>query len=107
SAYLPAEEVAPLFKDIPTEPFERRRPWLGLDEITGISEDLRTIKHIDQPSGVMVGAVIAGEAAEKGGLEAQDIILTIDGKEFSRNPVPEIMVMHFQRALEKHKAGDK
>ncbi|HUO08070.1 MAG TPA: PDZ domain-containing protein [Phycisphaerae bacterium] len=106
NGYLPAEEVAPLFKNIPTAPFETHRPWLGLDEITGISEDIRTVKKIDQISGVMVGAVIAGEAADKAGLAPQDIILTVDGKPFSTSPVPEIMVMHFQRALEKHKAGD-
>ncbi len=107
SGYLPAEEVGSLFKDIPTQPFETHRAWLGLDEMTGLSEDLRTVKNIDQPAGVMVGAVIAGEAAEKAGVQAQDIILTIDGKPFSKNPVPEIMIMHFQRALEKLKPGDK
>jgi len=107
SAFLPGDEIAPLFKNIPTQPFESPRPWLGLDEITGLSEDARALRNVQQVAAVTVGAVIAGEAAEQAGLQPQDIILTIDGKEFSKSPVPDIVVLHFQRALEKHKPGDK
>ncbi len=107
SAYLPAEEVVPLFKNIPTAPFESPRAWLAIDGITGISEDIRSLKEIKQPSGVMIGSVIANEAADKAGLLPQDIILTIDGKPFSTSPVPEIMVMHLSHAVERYNAGDK
>lgn len=107
SSYLPGEEVENLFKNIPTEPFDAPRPWLAVDELTGTSEDMRTLKHIEQPAGIMIGSVIPNEPADKAGLLAQDIVLTIDGKEFSSSPIPELMVMHFSRALEKHAPGDK
>ncbi len=107
SSYLPAEEVADLFKNIPTEPFESPRPWLAVDELTGTSEDMRALKHIVQPAGAMIGSVVPNEPADKAGLLAQDIVLTIDGKEFSTSPIPELMVMHFSRELEKHAPGDK
>jgi serine protease Do len=107
SSYLPAEEVQDLFKNIPTQPFESPRPWLAVDELTGTSEDMRALKHIEQPAGVMIGSVIPNEPADKAGLQAQDIVLTVDGKEFSTSSIPELMVMHFSRALEKHAPGDK
>jgi serine protease Do len=55
----------------------------------------------------VVGSVIPGECADKAGLKARDIILTVDGKEFSKNPVPEMMVMHFSRVIDDQKPGDK
>jgi hypothetical protein len=106
SAYLPTEEVQELFAHIPMEPFQSPRSWLAVDGITGISEDIRALKNIKQNSGVMVGNVIANEPADKGGLQPQDIVLTINGKPFSNSTVPDLMVMHFSHALEKHKPGD-
>jgi hypothetical protein len=107
SVYLPGNEIAGLFKNIPTEPFDLRRPWIGVDEISGLQEDVKTLKHIEQPAAVMIGSVIPGEAADRAGLQAQDIVLTIDGKPFSKSPVPELMVMHFSHNLEKRKPGDE
>ena len=54
----------------------------------------------------MLGTIIANEAADKAGLKPQDIVLTVDGKQFSKTPVPEIMVAHFIRAVDSHKPGD-
>jgi serine protease Do len=106
SLFLPREEVADIFKNIPTEPFDAKRSWLAVDEVTGLEEDVREGKNITQPAGVMIGAVIAGEAAEKAGLKPRDIVLTVDGKEFSKSPIPELMVTHFMRVLDKHPPGD-
>lgn len=106
SLFLPREEILDVFKNIPTEPFDAKRSWLAVDEVTGLEEDVREGKEITQPSGVMIGAVIAGEAAEKAGLKPRDIVLTVDGKEFSKSPVPELMVTHFMRVLDKHAPGD-
>ncbi len=107
SVFLPIAEVQSALKDIPHEPLDLRRPWLSVDDMTGLQEDVRTLKKIEQPAGVMVGSVIPGEAADKAGLKARDIILTIDGKEFSTSPVPDMMVMHFSRVIDEKKPGDK
>ena len=106
SAFLPPAEVRAALADVPTAPFEMRRPWLALDDLTGLQEDIRSLKSIKQPAGIVVGSVIPGECADKAGLKARDIILTVDGKEFSRNPVPEMMVMHFSRTIDDKKPGD-
>lgn len=107
SAFLPAREVAEVFQNIPTEPFESRRAWLAVDDITGLQEDVRLLRKIDQPAGVMIGSVIPNEPADKAGLKPRDIVLTIDGKPFSTNPVPEMMTMHFTRALDQKRPGDR
>jgi serine protease Do len=107
SAFLPVEEIGQLFKDIPTAPFDLRRPWLAVDDVKGLEEDVRSIKKIEQTSGVIIGSVIPGEAADKAGLKAGDIVVTVNGKEFSHNPVPEMMVLHFSRTIDELKPGDK
>jgi serine protease Do len=106
SAFLPVAEVADAFKNIPDKPFDLRRPWLAVDDLTGLQEDLRLLKGIKQPAGVVIGSVIPGECADKAGLKAKDLVLTVDGKEFSKNPVPDMMLMHFSRALDAKKPGD-
>jgi len=106
-AFLPWEEVQNAVKDIPTKAFDARRPWMGLDGLAGLEEDLREKEGIKQAAGVTVGAVVPGEPADKGGLQGRDIVLTMNGKEFSSSTVPELMVAHFQRAIEKLKIGDE
>ena len=105
--FLPVSEVTSALTDIPNDTFDLRRPWLAIDELTGLQEDVRTLRKITQPSGVMVGQVIPNEAADKAGLKARDIILKVDDKEFSTSPVPEMMVMHFSRIVDGKKPGDQ
>ena len=107
SVFLPQAEIATPLTDVPAGPFDLRRPWLAVDDLTGMQEDIRSLKGIKQPSGIVVGSVIPGECADKAGLKARDIILSVDGKAFSTNPVPEMMVMHFSRAIDDKKPGDK
>ncbi|MEI8196838.1 MAG: PDZ domain-containing protein, partial [Phycisphaerae bacterium] len=107
AAFLPWEEVKEAFTDVPKEPFDARRPWLGIDGSTGMDEDLRTQFGIEQIAGLSVGSVIPGMPADKAGLHSTDIILTVDGKEFSESPVPDIMLSHFSRAMERTKIGQE
>lgn len=107
STFLPPAEVQAALADVPAAPFEQRRPWLAVDDLTGLQEDIRSLKGIKQPAGIVVGSVIPGECADKAGLKARDIILMVEGKEFSKNPVPEMMVMHFSRVIDDRKPGDK
>lgn len=105
AAFLPWEEVKDAFTEVPKEVFDARRPWLGIDGSTGMDEDLRTKYGIEQIAGLSVGSVIPGMPADQAGLKSTDIILTVDGKEFSESPVPDLMMSHFSRALERTKIG--
>jgi serine protease Do len=105
--FLPWDEVRKALTDVPHKPFVTRRPWAGVDGTTGLDEDLRTLYNIKQLSGVTVGAVIPGMPAEKAGVKARDIILTINGKPFSESAVPDVMMAHFQRAIERQEIGQE
>lgn len=107
ATFLPVSEVSDALANIPAAPFDLRRPWLAIDDPSGLQEDVRALKKIDQPSGIVVGSVIAGENADKAGLKPRDIILTVDGKQFSTSPVADIMVAQFERLLDDKKPGDK
>lgn len=107
SVFLPWEEVKAAMTDVPKEAFDSPRPWMGVDGLTGIEEEARILYGMEQPAGVVIGSVISGMPADKAGLKSKDIILAVNGAEFSQSPVPEYMVMHFQRALEKTKAGQE
>ena len=55
------------------------RPWLGArgQEVT---PDIASSLGLPKPEGVMVAEVYPGGAAERAGLQPQDIILTVDGQ---------------------------
>lgn len=107
SSYLVWDDIQYVFNDIPTKTFETRRAWLGIDQTAGLEENVRELYKIDEIAGVTIGSTIQGEAADKAGLLARDIILGIDGKPFSKSVVPEMMVSHFQRQIDKRNPGDK
>lgn len=60
------------------------RGWLGV-MIQGVSRDLATSFGLDKATGALVANVSAGSPAEKSGLKAGDIILSVDGKEVQRS----------------------
>ena len=100
------EDVADFFKNVPEKPFESPRPWTGVGGMSGLEESVRELDKIEERAGVVIGSTIPGAAADKAGLKPRDIILAIDGKPFSESTVPELMTLHFQGAIDKHKAGD-
>jgi predicted metalloprotease with PDZ domain len=58
--------------------FGRNKPLLGIEMVETTAE-LRTVMGGSKDAGVLVGKVIAGSAAERGGLKVGDLILSIDG----------------------------
>ncbi len=62
--------------------FGPNRPLLGIEMIETTPE-LREAMGGSKDAGVLVGKVLSGGAAEKGGLRVGDLILSIDGKKVS------------------------
>lgn len=59
---------------------ETRRGWLGV-KIQTVTEDIAETLGVPENTGALVSAVTGGSPAEKGGLEAGDVIMKFDGKD--------------------------
>jgi len=55
-------------------------PWLGV-EITNLTPQVAQSRGLDTINGVLVKGVVAGSPADVAGIEIDDIIVAIDGKE--------------------------
>jgi len=62
--------------------FGRNKPLLGI-EMVETTPELREAMGGSKDAGVLVGKVLPGSAAEKGGLKVGDLILSIDGNKVS------------------------
>ncbi len=91
--------------DIPTKRFVAKIPWFGTLDSSGLRSAVRKLYNIKQRSGLMVGQVIPGMPAAKGGLKSRDIILTVDGKPFAHTPVAALMVERFEHRMQQLKPG--
>ena len=74
------------------------RPFLGL-EYRPVTKDLKETFDLPVDTGVYALRVVAGEAADKGGVKVNDIITEIDGKPINEN-------RSLTRILQDYKPGD-
>ncbi|MGH9867905.1 MAG: PDZ domain-containing protein [Candidatus Polarisedimenticolia bacterium] len=87
------------------EPFEWHhegsfsRGYLGV-QIHPMSGDLRAYFKAPRDTGLLVNKVMEDTPAEKAGMKAGDVILSVDGQEVSR-------IGDIGRALREHEEGDK
>ena len=91
--------------NVPTKRFVAKIPWFGTLDSTGLRSAVRKLYNIKQTSGLMVGQVIPGMPAAKGGLKSRDIILTVNGKPFAHTPVAALMVARFEHRMQELKPG--
>ena len=91
--------------DVPTKRFVAKIPWFGTLDSTGLRSAVRKLYNIKLTSGLMVGQVIPGMPAAKGGLKSRDIILTVNGKPFAHTPVAALMVARFEHRMQELKPG--
>ncbi len=75
-----------------------RRPMLGIT-ITDFSPEIASRMGVPVSQGVRLDSVIVGMGAEAAGLQAQDVIVAIDGKEI-------VDFSSMATALQKRRAGD-
>jgi len=58
------------------------RGWLGVG-VQSVDEVLATALELDEPRGAMIGEVHEDTPAESGGLQSNDVVLSVDGKRIS------------------------
>ena len=94
---IPINEAIPIIESIIEHGYVKGRPLVG---ITGIDVTKQIAEANDLPVGVYVQSVVAGGAADKGGIKPGDVILKFDGKAVSS--IDDINTLR-----DKHKVGDK
>lgn len=63
---------------------ETRRGWLGV-RIQNVTDEIAAaFEGFGEPRGALVAAVMPGSPAEKGGIQAGDIVLSFDGKQVEK-----------------------
>ncbi len=80
-----------------------RRPWIGVT-LQGLDGDTSAIGGAKGEVGIQITAVVAGAPAEKAGLQADDVLVGIDGKAFEGTK--EDALEQLRVAISKRKPGD-
>ena len=73
-------------------------PWIGIT-YQDVTPEIARILGLDHDEGILVAEVLAGQPAEKAGLQAYDVIV-----ELNRKPVPDGET--FQKMVQELKPGD-
>jgi C-terminal processing protease CtpA/Prc len=85
----------------------RSRPLLGI-EMVETTPELREALGGSKDAGVLVGKVLAGSAAEKGGLKVGDLILSVDGEKVSdAGELGDVIGKHEGKAIDLDVVRDK
>lgn len=94
---IPINEAIPVIESIIEHGYVTGRPLVG---ITGIDVTESIAKANDLPVGVYVDTVVAGGAADNGGIKAGDVIVKFDGEAIEN-------VDQINAIRDEHKVGDK
>lgn len=94
---IPIDEATPIIDDLIQYGYVTGRPTLGIsgENVTDVYS-----QYYDIPKGFFVRSVESGSAAEKAGIQVNDIVIGIEGNLIES-------IEEFNEIKEKYKAGDK
>jgi serine protease Do len=75
----PTARFADRIKNLPSGGQRVKQPWLGVVKLEPLKQDLAEHFGLGERRGVIIGRVVDGEPAAKAGLQAADMILSVDG----------------------------
>jgi uncharacterized protein YndB with AHSA1/START domain len=77
-----------------------RRPMFGLSEANPLDADIIARLGVPVKAGIWLGGLVEGMGAQKAGLQRDDVLVGLDGKEIAN-------FVDFRNALDPHKAGER
>lgn len=94
---IPIDEATPIISDLIEHGYVTGRPTLGIsgENVTDVYS-----QYYDIPKGFFVRSVESGSAAEKAGIQVNDIVIGIEGNLIES-------IEEFNEVKENYKAGDK
>jgi len=75
------------------------RGWLGVS-IQDVTDNIAHALGLDEPSGALIGDVVANSPAEKAGVESGDVVVALDGKPVDNST-------HFRNKIAAAKPGTR
>ncbi len=102
-----AHEIIPHLKRVPTNIEGRPIVWLGTNGLQPLDPEVARYLELENQAGLVVSEILEDSPAEKMGLLARDVILSLDGKSLPVLKPDQVVVAYFQRELSRRKPGDK
>ena len=106
SAFLLAKDVLPYLGRVPKNVSGRPLAWLGAYGLEPMDREVAVFLKLQSQSGAVVSEVLEGSPAEKAGLKAGDIILSIDGRRLPHFAPDRVVVDYVDREVSAHSPGD-
>ena len=98
---LDAETVGTFLAD-PTR-FARRDCWLGAAGLQALTKELAEALGVEKPGGLVIGRISERSPAERAGLEAEDVLLALDGEDIDTKKDRDIA--SFVRKIRRAQSG--
>ncbi|MBC7784107.1 MAG: hypothetical protein H7144_09725 [Burkholderiales bacterium] len=105
--YTPASDFLPGITSPPESGKPIRMPFMGINQLTGLSKDVAEFYGLKGQVAIQIGDVVPGFPADKGGLKKGHIIVKADGQPLERGDEPEEAPLIFTRKLSQKNIGDK
>lgn len=105
-AFLPVDEFLPYLDRVPASPDNQKLPWLGITNLQPVERELAEFLDIVDRSGIILSEIVAGTAADEGGLAKGDIVIAINGEPIPYYRPRQAAAEHFQREILKREPGE-
>jgi len=105
-SFFLAEEVLPYIDRVPETPMGRKNPWLGVYGLQPVDKEVASFMSLDDQSAIVVSDVIPNSPAAASGIEARDIIISIDGEQLPKFSPDRVVTGFFERRILEREPGD-
>ena len=102
-----AQEILPHLNRIPTNIAGRPIVWLGTNGLQPLDPEVASYLDLENQAGLVISEILEDSPAEKMGLLARDVILSLDGKPLPVLKPDQVVVAYFQREMSRRNPGDK
>jgi serine protease Do len=102
-----AHEILPYLDRIPTNIEGRPTVWMGTNGLQPLDPEVARYLELENQAGLVVSEILQGSPAEKMGLLARDVILSLDGEPLPVLKPDHVVITYFQREMRRRNPGDK
>jgi len=102
-----AQEILPYLNRIPTNIEGRPIVWLGTNGLQPLDPVVARYLELENQAGLVISEILEDSPAEKMGLLARDVILSLDGDPLPVLKPDHVVITYFQREMSRRNPGDK